>query len=67
MTTKYVYPQGLAEQHPVQCRISIHKRLNRMKELIDKGGDVASDGSVTKVVGALVDGGKQVVDRKSVV
>jgi len=64
MTTKYVYPQGLAEQHPVQCRISIHKRLNRMKELIDKGGDVASDGSVTKVVGALVDGGKQVVNRQ---
>ena len=35
-----------------------------MKELIDKGGDVASDGSVTKVVGALVDGGKQVVNRQ---
>ena len=64
MTTKYVYPQGLAEQHPVQCRISIHKRLNRMQDVINAGGDVGNDADVTKVVGALVDGGKQIVNRQ---
>lgn len=64
MTTKYVYPQGLAEQHPVQCRISIHKRLNRMQDVIKAGGDIGNDASVTKVVGALVDGGKQIVNRQ---
>ena len=64
MTTKYVYPHGWAEQHPVQCRISIHKRLNRMQDVIAAGGDVGNDADVTKVVGALVEGGKQIVNRQ---
>ena len=64
MTTKYVYPQGLAEQHPVQCRISIHQRLNRMSDLVDAGIDQAGEGNVTKAVGAVLEGGKQVVNRQ---
>ena len=64
MTTKYVYPQGLAEQHPVQCRISIHKRLNKMQAVMDAGADVADDSSVTKAINAITQAGKQVVNRQ---
>jgi hypothetical protein len=64
MTTKYVYPQGLAEQHPVQCRISIHKRLNKMQAVIDAGADVANDASVTKAIETLTQAGKQTVNRQ---
>lgn len=64
MTTKYVYPQGLAEQHPVQCRISIHKRLNRMADVVAAGADVANDASVTKAIDTFTQGGKQTVNRQ---
>ena len=64
MTTKYVYPQGLAEQHPVQCRISIHKRLNKMQAVIDAGADVADEASVTKAIDTLTQAGKQTVNRQ---
>ena len=64
MTTKYVYPQGLAEQHPVQCRISIHKRLNKMADVVAAGADVANDASVTKAIETLTQAGKQTVNRQ---
>ena len=64
MTTKYVYPQGLSEQHPVHCRISIHQRLNKMQAVIDAGGDAANIDSATTAIGQIVGAGKQVVNRQ---
>lgn len=64
MTTKYVYPQGLAEQHPVQCRISIHQRINKMADVVNAGGDQANIESVSKALGTLADAGSQIVNRK---
>lgn len=64
MTTKYVYPQGLSEQHPVHCRISIHQRLNKMPAVVAAGGDVQNIDSATTAFGQIVQGGKQVVNRQ---
>lgn len=64
MTTKYVYPQNLAEQHPVQCRISIHSRINKMDAVVKAGADVADDASVTKAINTLTQAGKQTVNRQ---
>lgn len=64
MTTKYVYPQGLSEQHPVHCRISIHQRLNKMQAVIAAGGDAANIDSATTAIGQIVGAGKQVVNRQ---
>ena len=64
MTTKYVYPQGLAAQHPVQCRISIHSRLNKMDAVVKAGADVADEASVTKAIDTLTQAGKQTVNRQ---
>lgn len=59
------YPSNLSEQHPVHCRISIHKRLNRMADVIAQGLDVSNVDidAFTSVLGKGVEKGKQLLDR----
>ena len=60
----FKYPGNLSEKHPVQCRISIHKRINKMADLVASGEDLkASDADFSKVLGAVQDAGTQALNR----
>ena len=77
---QFRYPGNLSEKHPVQTRISIHKRFNALGQVVDSGGanalfkksaKVAEDATgggdgATEAQGEITDFGKQVATKQLV-
>ena len=78
---QFRYPGNLSEKHPVQTRISIHKRFNALGEVVESGGALAltkksakvtedaatgEGDNATQAQGEITDFGKQLASKQLV-
>jgi len=59
---QFRYPGNLSEKHPVQTRISIHKRFNALGEVVESGGALALTKKSAKVTEEAAGGGDKATE-----